>query len=802
MMHPGENITGLTSAEVEERIKRGERNQHTARPTRSYGQIIRANVFSLYNIILLASFLALLILRGPGSAIFPAAIVVVNMVLGLVQEIRAKRALDRLATLSVHNVAVRRDGASSVIPIEDIVQGDVIELRPGDSVVVDGPVLASDSLEIDESQLTGESEYVPKQPGDRITSGSYCVSGTGLMEAASIGSGSYVNNLADVARGYKNVRTPLEAQLDALVEILVVIMVFLAPLTLVGGDLRHLSLPDSVENLVNLISSLVPQGLLVFVTISFAYGVLNISRFRALIQRPNAIELMGHITCLCADKTGTLTANLLSIQGLLPVGGATAQSVSQRLATFAAAVSWRNRTVAAIAAHVGQPPEQPAKLTEVPFSSQRRWSSVTLASGETLMLGAPEVLLADSGLHSEVQRLSREGLRVLAFATSREKPNLQTMSLPDQRECMALIALEDVIRPDMAATLREFAEQGIAIKIISGDSPETVQAIARRAGMNADIVLTGSDIEKLDPEVLSRAASETSLFARVAPQTKRLIVAALRRRGPVAMIGDGVNDVPALKQASLAIAMNDGAQIAKDVSDIILLDNAFSTLPKAFFEGREITQRLYGIAKIHLGKVVYLTILFVLAAYAGLPWPANLLQTSWLSLMTLTLPAMLIIFRVLPIPTAENRPGDVLRYLLTWGGAGAAALIILDVAVLAGLKEPLGSARAAVVALAGLYNSLVLWDIYHVRPFSPKTLARNPKPALAGFVFGLAAVLLPSYFLSSALGFAPLTVPDVLLIVALLFAAYAAVRVMMRGKAVDPASGAGGRKSNVESREG
>ncbi len=779
MIRLEEQIRGLSAAEVQERLDRGEHNQHLIRPTRTYWQIISANVFSLYNIILLGSFLALLVLRGPGSSIFPAAIVLINMVLGLVQEIRAKRALDQLALLSVRTITVRRDGRSTTVRLDNIVRDDVIELQPGDSIVVDGRVLASDSLEIDESQLTGESEYIPKQPGDQVTSGSFCVSGAGLMQADSLGNRSYVGALAEVARRYKNVRTPLEAQLDALVEILVVVMLLLAPLTLLGGGLRGMPLADSVENVVNLISSLVPQGLLVFVAISFAYGVINISRYRALIQRPNAVELMGHISCLCADKTGTLTENLLTVRRLVPVGGMDLPALQSKLALYASAVSWQNRTVAAIASHVGRLAKMPAKLAEVPFNSQRQWSSVELASGETLVLGAPEVLLADATMQSEARSLSGQGLRVLAFATSARRGTTDAYALPPDRNCIGLIALQDEVRPDMPETLRLFAALGIAIKIISGDSPETVKAIADSAGFNADILLTGPEVANMGTELLSEAVKRTSLFARVSPEVKRRIVRALAAGGPVAMIGDGVNDVPALKEASLAIAMNSGAQIAKDVSDIVLLDNAFATLPRAFREGQEITRRLYAIAKIHLTKVVYLTILFVLAGYAGLPWPANLLQTTWLSLLTLTLPAMLIIFRVLPTPVAENRRGEVLRYLLVWGTVGAGALVVLDLSILIALRESLAVSRSAVIAFAGLYNSLLLWDIYGIKLSSLRSFLLHKRAAVSGAVFGLAAVVVPAYLLPRQLGLAPLRPLDLALIALLLCLSYIAARFIM-----------------------
>ncbi len=778
-------IRGLSTQEVEERARRGERNQFSIRPTRTYAQIIWTNVFSLYNVILLGAFLVLLLIRGPGSAIFPAAIVIINMVLGLVQEVRAKRALDRLATLSIRTVTVRRDGRTEAIPVQEVVRDDVVELHPGDSVVADGTVLASEGLEIDESQLTGESEYVDKQPGARITSGSFCVSGSGLMRAEEIGGKSFVNHLADVARTYKNVRTPLEQQLDVLVEVLVGIMLVLAPLTLVGGQARGTPWAESFENVVNLMSSLVPQGLLVFVAISFAYGAMNISRFRALIQRPNAIELMGHIKTLCADKTGTLTQNKLVVREIIPADGKDEQTLRDRLGTYVSNVTWQNRTVSAIAAFAGGKNQQPSRRSEVPFSSERRWSAVTLSSGETFVLGAPDVLLPEGELRRQAAERSSQGLRMVAFAHSDSTPNADGRELPPNVEPLGLVELQDETRSDIRDTLNQFAEQDIAIKIISGDSAETIQSVAQQAGMPHDKVLTGAQVEGMDELELDQQARDTNLFARITPQAKRRIVASLAKDGPVAMIGDGVNDVPALKQASLAIAMNDGAQIAKDVSDIILLNNAFSTLPKAFFEGRELTQRLYGIAKINLIKVVYLTILFVLAGYAGLPWPASLLQTTWLSFITLTAPAMLIIFRVLPVPTAANRLPEVARYIILWGAVGAVGLLLLDTLALAVFKDSLPTARLMVIAFAGLYNSLVLWDIDQVTPFMARSFLEHWKPAIAGAVFGLISVIAPETVLARALGFTPMAAREIVVLLAVLCAAYLATWILRDRLAAD-----------------
>ena len=774
-------IRGLTSAEVDERMERGESNRFVARPTRTYSQILWANVFNLYNIILLGSFLVLFLIRGPGASIFPAAVVLTNMILGIVQEVRAKSALDKLATLSIRTVTVRRDGQTLKIPIEAIVCEDVIELTPGDSVVADGPVLASESLEIDESQLTGESEYVPKQEGEAVHSGSFCISGRGLMQAQKIGRESYVNQLAEVARAYKNVRTPLEQELDAMLKVLILVMAVLAPLTLLNGFVRAYALGDSFENVVNLISSLVPQGLIVFVAISFTFGVINISRYKALIQRPNAIESIGHVTCLCVDKTGTLTHNFLTVQRIQPLHGETLESVQAKLGIYTEAISWQNRTVAAIAAAVRRPERMPSKTGEIPFNSQRKWSSVAFSSGQVFLLGTPELLLKDTQNREEAGQLSRQGLRVVVFAESTVKSGEVKPSLPDTWNSLALIALEDQLRIDICETLNDFTQQGVAIKVISGDSPETVTAVAKQACMGSTTVLSGPEVDALDEQALAEAVRKTNLFARITPQTKRKIIASLAKgRDYVAMIGDGVNDVPALKQAHIAIAMNDGAQVDKDIADITLLNNAFSTLPRAFREGRELTRRLYGVAKINLVKVVYLTLLFVLTGFIGYGWPANLIQTTWLSLITLTPPALLIIFRVLPTPAGKSESHVLLRYILTWGIVGAVAMILLEVIVQTGLHGNLALSRTMVIAFAGIFNSIVLWDVYGITPFSPRSFLADIRSSLAGFILGAVVALVPVYLLTKSLGFERLHVLHWLILFVLLAAAYVSIQWISR----------------------
>jgi cation-transporting ATPase E len=595
------------------------------------------------------------------------------------------------------------------------------------------------------------------------------------MQAERIGEESYVNNLVKTARAYKFNRTPLERQLDILLKWLILIMVVLAPLTLLNGLVRGVPLPESVENVVNLISSLVPQGLIVFVAISFAYGVIQISRYKALIQRPNAIESMGHVTCLCADKTGTLTRNELSVKEIIPLHLETLDSVRQKLGVYTRAISWQNRTVAAIAAAVPKLDQAPIKKSEVPFNSERKWSGVSLDTGTTLLLGAPELLLTDPADLASAQRLSRQGLRIVVLAESTGTIQPGNAAIPEKRTSLALIALQDQLRENVCETLNDFASQGVAIKIISGDSAETVTAITRQACMDATRVLTGMEIDRMEEAQLDQAVRSADLFARINPQAKRRIISSLAKGAYIAMIGDGVNDVPALKQAHIAIAMNDGAQIAKDVADITLLNNAFSTLPRAFREGRELTQRIYGIARVNLQKVVYLTLLFVLTGFIGYAWPATLIETTWLSFITLNGPALLIIFRILPVPEGENEPQSLMRYLLTWGVIGAVMLVLLQIVVQTGLQENLALSRTMVIVFAGIFNCVVLWDIYGVSPFSPRSFLVHWQSTLAGVILAALVALIPVYLLTSTLGFERLDGVHWLILFAGLALAYIAI---------------------------
>ncbi len=736
--------TGLTAAEAAERAARGETNAYRPRVGRTYWDILRDNLFSVFNIVLFTLLGIVLILGDYGTVFFAGFSVVSNTLLGLAQEIYAKQKLDKLAALAASDIPVMRDGTLTPIPLRAIVIDDVIPLVPGDRLVVDGALIRADSLEIDESQLTGESDGIEKNAGDTVLSGSYVLAGSGVMRATRVGANSAINRLSATAKAYKTVLTPTQRRLAVLVELTIFLIAVTAPMYFIASFL----LTGSAFNLetfraaVIFIASIVPQGLVLTATVSLSIGAIRMTRHQTLVQRINAVEAMANVTVLCFDKTGTLTRNHLHVIRLTDLSDNAAPPLIGR---YLGALSTQNSTAAAIAAHLGDIPNTTAeKQHEIPFTSARKWGAVAFADG-VLILGAPErVLPADHPALREALDESAKGLRVLAFAAA---DRLEGDALPEKRAALALITLQDEIRSDTPETLAAFAAQGVRLKVISGDNTETVRRIAEDAGMTIKTAYTGDQLEAMRDAEFESAAWEGDLFARVEPETKRKLIAALKRRGAfVAMVGDGVNDVPALKEAHLALVMNDGAAISKDVGDMVLLNNAMSTLPRALAEGRAITQSIYATSKIFLIKNVYSIVFFLLAGFMAMPFPIGAIQVSIMTLFMINIPAALYAFRLIkPEPMTRFRSG-VLDYVISGGVIGGVGLTLnYAVIYLASLLDT-GAARSGSYVFLTLWGMLALWNTQGIDVLRPGTIPTRWK----AFVMGIGAAVIS---LAAAYGF-------------------------------------------------
>lgn len=745
------NLQGLTSAEVAERVARGETNAYKARVGRTYLDILRDNLFNIFNLVLFPMLGVIVWFGEYGVAFFAGFSVVSNALLGTIQEIIAKRRLDRLVALAARNVSVYRDGQRVEIPARQIVVDDVLPIEPGDRLPVDGRVLTSDSLEMDESHLTGESDAVLKDEDFEVYSGSFCIAGTGVMVATRVGAQSTINRLSRTAKVYKNPMTPTQRKVMVIVDIAIILMLMLAPMLWISDTHDGLPLLEKVKNSVVFITSLVPYGLLLIVIISLTIGAISIARHQTLIRRVNAVESLANVTVLCFDKTGTITQNKLAVSEILPCNGAPPDEISHKLRLYTQNLAHRNSTAAAVAHYVQDAPTGDIKkIHEIPFNSARKWGAVVLPQ-ETLILGAPERILKGSyeDIVQQAQELAAQGLRVLTFARADQPP--EDSQLNGSVHPIALVTLSDQVRPDIQETLEAFRQQNVELKVISGDNMATVKAIARQASIESKNAFTGSELEAMSEETFEAAALEGNIFARIEPETKRRIVNVLRKRGEhVAMVGDGVNDVPALKAADLAIVMNDGAQITKEIGDIILLNNAMSTLPRAFAEGREITQTIFGTVKMFLTKTFYNVMLFVYIGFMGLPFAITPIQMNWVTFGTVNIVATFVAFKIMRPAYMKRFRRDVLDYVVTGAFIGSAAMSLLFAVVYFSSGQSTDTARSALSIFATLFGTLIMWNTFGIDFARPRSLIEHWPVTLIGLSFTLAVILafyiLPGFF--------------------------------------------------------
>lgn len=771
-----EEFSGLSHTDIQERIKRGETNDYVARVNRTYWDIVRDNVFNLFNIVLFSLLGIVLVLGDYGTVFFAGISVFMNTFLGMIQEMNAKIRLDKLAALTVQKAFVIRDGETQEILMREVVKDDILLIEPGTKAVVDGIVLKSDSLEMDEALLTGESDAVLKNPQDELFSGSFCVAGTGLMQATRVGANSNINKLSEVAKEYKSVKTPTQKRLDIVVEISVIVMLIFVPLIFIN-NLFSLQPPlpflETVRNAVVFVTTLVPQGLVLTAILALSLGAIKISRQDTLVQKVNAVESLANATVLCFDKTGTLTQNALAVDEILPLNDMAMDDIKQNLANYLANLAYQNRTAMAITDYIQQTVTASgiSKEREIPFTSGRKWGAIVFAES-TWVMGAPERLVKPDNphYHSSIE-LSQQGRRVLALGKLRAVPTGD--DIIDDVEPIAFIVMSDQIRDDINDTLQAFRDENILLKVISGDNIETVKAVAKDAGMVITGAYEGAELEAMNDSDFARAVQNANVFARVEPDTKRHIVAALQAQQEyVAMVGDGVNDVPALKQAELAIVMNDGTQISKDVADIVLLNNAMSTLPTAFREGKEITQTIFGTTKMFLIRGGYHIAYFIFITFLGLPFPITPIQISWVTFGSLNMPAMLMTIPLIRPQFIKNYRRDVLDYIIISGFVGSIMVVIVYVTAYLGTNRNTEIARSIVtffIMLFNMYNVLIVMglDIYDTSSY--RKLRRAILVLLGLAIFTVVTLYgKPEWF-----EFTPVSIFEEPLLFALVFACFA-----------------------------
>ncbi|MFF3205040.1 HAD-IC family P-type ATPase [Streptomyces sp. NPDC002962] len=669
--------TGLTAAEVAERVARGQVNDVPVRSSRSVGEIVRANVFTRFNAIIGVLWVVMLFVAPIQDGLF-GFVILANTGIGIIQEWRAKQTLDSLAVVGEARPTVRRDGTAVEVPTAALVLDDLIEIGPGDKVAVDGVCVEADGLEIDESLLTGEADPVVKRPGDQVMSGSFVVAGGGAFQATKVGREAYAAQLAEEASRFTLVHSELRSGISTILKYVTWMMVP-AAIGLVVTQLfvKNNDLKESIARTVGGIVPMVPEGLVLLTSVAFAIGVIRLGRKQCLVQELPAIEGLARVDTVCLDKTGTLTEGGMDVTGLSTLDGYDESYVRRVLGALGESDPRPNASLQAIID--AYPDAEDWRCTEsLPFSSARKYSGASFSEGNgengTWLLGAPDVLLADGDpALAETERLNEQGLRVLLLA--RAARDLDDPEPARGAKPAALVVLEQRLRPDAADTLRYFAEQDVHAKVISGDNAVSVGAVAAKLGLDGRTV----DARRLpaEQEGMGRALDEGTVFGRVTPQQKRDMVGALQSRGhTVAMTGDGVNDVLALKDADIGVAMGSGSEATRAVAQIVLLNNSFATLPSVVAEGRRVIGNITRVATLFLVKTVYSVLLALLVVCWQVEYPFLPRHLTLLSTLTIGIPAF---FLALAPNKERARPHfvrRVMRYSIPGGVVAGAATFV------------------------------------------------------------------------------------------------------------------------------
>jgi len=708
-------ITGLTTAEVDQRIAAGQVNHAPEATSRSFASIVRANVFTWFNGLIGSLWIMMLLVAPIQDSLF-GFVIVANTLIGIVQEYRASRTLAKLAVIGETKPVVRRDGVDEALSPSDVVLDDCIVLAPGAQLVVDGEVLESDGLEIDESLLTGEADPVDKAVGDGAMSGSFVVAGSGIYRATRIGRDSFAAGLTEQAKKFQLTNSELRSGINKFIRIVSFIIIPVGLLLLISQLVRaDLPFNEAVRGTIAGVVTMIPEGLVLLTSIAMAVAVVQLAQQRVLVQDLPAVEVLARVDTICVDKTGTLTETGMRLQDIVPVDGT--DNVPQILGALGAAESSPNPTLQAIAAAHADPGWTVS--TTIPFSSARKWSAAAFVDHGEWLIGAPDILAADDrAVLFRAEALSSGGARVLLLAEALGSPDSDAG--PGPIRPVALIVLNQVVRPDAPETVRYFRDQGVHVKVISGDNPATVGAIAAIADVpGADDPVDARDLPP-DTADLAAIMAEKSVFGRVTPAQKQSMVDALHLRGStVAMTGDGVNDVLALKNADLGIAMGSGSDATRAVAQLVLLNDKWSVMPSVVARGRQVLGNIERVSDVFITKSIYATIISVATGIFAVTFPFLPRHLTLVSALTIGIPGF---FLALMPNTARFRPGFFNRVMLFAIPAGviAAMSAFTSYAVALRLGEPVESAQSAatvtlfIVAIAVLAQAARPLDVIRI----------------------------------------------------------------------------------------
>ncbi len=660
--------TGLTSAEVADRVGRGLINDVPEAPSRTITEIIRANLFTKFNA-LIGSLFAIVMATGQYRDGLFGGVIVANTMIGIIQELRAKHTLDRLTVINTPKVTVIRDGASLSLTVSELVLDDVMDLLPGQQIVADSVVLRASNLEVDESLLTGESDPVVKEAGDELLAGSFVVAGNSRAAVNKVGAEAYAAKLAEEARKFTLVHSELRTSIDRIVTLVTWVLV---P-TGIALFIRQLSGPASIRDglvtSVGLVVAMVPEGLILLTSVAFTVGVLRLARRRTLVKELPAIEVLARVDVICLDKTGTITSGAMEVSDVDVIGDdGDIDLINAALAALAWSDPNPNATQLALQGRFDVGPGWESSGS-IAFSSARKWSASSFGDNGTWVFGAPEMVVPGAGydaIAGAVGTAADDGKRVLLLARSGEA--LANDALPSDLVPSALVLLEDQVREDAEETLAFFAAQGVSLKVISGDNPRTVGAVGRRVGLvGAENLIDARELPT-EQNALADALLGSTVFGRVTPHQKREMVKALQSRGHVvAMTGDGVNDVLALKDSDCGIAMASGSEATRAVAQLVLLDSSFAALPMVLSEGRRVINNIERVASLFLVKTVYALFFAIATVVSGADAPFLPRHLTLVGTFTIGVPAFFLALAPNDAPVRAGFLGRVLRIALPGG---------------------------------------------------------------------------------------------------------------------------------------
>lgn len=705
---------GLTSAEVAERVARGEVNELPPRSGRTTWDIVKANVFTRINFLLMLLFVMVLTTGSIVNALF-GFLIIINSGIGIVQELRAKKTLDNLAVVGEGKPTVRRDGVAAELPREEIVLDDVIEIGPGDQIIVDGEVVEASYLEVDESLLTGESDALEKQPGSPVMSGSFVVAGVGAFRATKVGHDSYAAKLTMEASKFSLVKSELQAGINQILRLITWLLIPVGLATVWVQWAQPGTWQDKVLSMAGALVPMVPEGLVLLTSLAFAVGVVRLGQQNVLVQELPAIEGLARVDVVCADKTGTLTENGLQF-GELELLDGDEDAVRTVLAQLAAADPRPNASVQALGHAMPLAGDSWTVTAVAPFTSAKKWSGMSFSGHGNWVLGAPDVLAATgSEAANRAEDVGSTGRRVLLLAES-DRP-VDAADAPGTVTPRALVVLEQKVRPEARHTLAYFAEQNVAVKVISGDNATSVGAVTGSLGVDAGEVVDARSLPE-DPEQFADRVEQAGVFGRVTPQQKRQMVAALQSRGHnVAMTGDGVNDVLAIKDSDLGVAMGSGAAATRSVAQLVLLDDSFATLPGVVAEGRRVIGNIERVANFFLTKTMYSILLALFVALWRLPFPFVPIHISFVGWFTIGIPASILALA----PNAERaRPGflrRVMSFSIPSGVVVAVATFVTYLVVRSAGTDPAAATQASTATLLTLMIAGAWVMIATARPY-------------------------------------------------------------------------------------